>query len=106
MPTRISEDAGGGVERLAVNMVPVSLHAEMRRAFGEWLDAHEAWWTLLGTVAADKESIAQRRRLQELEQRVESTAKAFNQAKQRCSDSPLYAAMLHAAIAGAPPAVE
>ncbi len=106
MRTRISEGARGRDGPLAADMVPVSLHAEMHRAFREWLDAHEALWSLVGTMAADKESFTASRRLQELEQRVESAAKAFKQAKQRCSDSPLYAAMLYAAIAGAPPAVE
>ncbi len=106
MLTRFSENAPGRDGPLAANMVPVSLHAEMHRAFQEWLDASEAWSALRGTLAANGESVTGRRRLEELEQRVDIAARAFEQAKRRCSDSPLYTAMLFAAIARAPRAAE
>ena len=106
MRTHIPGNARGEDGPLAVGMRPVSLHAEMHRAFREWLDANEAWSTLRGALAANGESLTARRRLKELEQRVEAAAAAFKQAKQRCIDSPLYTAMLYSAIAGAPRAVE
>lgn len=102
MHTGLSENARGRDGAIAANMVPVSLHAEMHKAFQEWLDASEAWSILRGAMAANGESLTARRRLKELEQRVDIAAKAFKQAKQRCSDSPLYTAMLYAAIGGAP----
>lgn len=106
MLTRLSENARGRDGALAAEMVPVSLHAEMHKAFQEWLEVSEAWSTLRGTMAANGESLTARRPLEELERRVDIAARAFEQAKQRCSDSPLYTAILYAAITRTPRAAE
>ncbi len=100
MRTRESDNAPGRDRTQTANIMPVSLHAEARKAFREWLDASKAWSTMHGIIAEDGDSPTARRRLAELEQRAEAAAEAFQQAKKRCSESPLYTAMLYAAISG------
>ncbi len=63
--------------------------AEVRKAFREWLDASKAWAALRRTVEADGNSWTARRKLAELEERVEAAAEAFSQVQQRFNDMPL-----------------
>ena len=74
---------------LAGNGVPLTLRAEMRKAFREWLDASKAWSALRKTVEANGDSWTARRKLEELEERVDAAAETFRQVQQRLNDVPV-----------------
>ena len=78
---------------LEANMVNVSLHAQARGAFREWLDASRAWSTLRLDIEANGYSSTSRRELEELEKRLNTAADALRQAQQRLSDFPPRAAV-------------
>lgn len=98
MHTCVSSNAYGRGRTPAAKTTPESLHAELRKAFREWLDSSKEWSSFQRTIEANEHSASARRQLAELEQRLAVAAKAFAEAKQRCSESPLYTAALHATI--------
>jgi hypothetical protein len=63
----------------------------MRQAFREWLAASKAWGTLhraiVYSIEGNVHSATARRRLEELEQRLNAAAEAFEQTQQRLRDA-------------------
>jgi len=91
MSARIFDNESGTDEALAAKMVPVSLSDEIRKAFREWLAANKAWVTLHRAIVYSTEtngdSSTAKRRLKELEKRLNTAAEAFEQTQQRLNDS-------------------
>ncbi len=100
MPSRVPQNAHGRPRTPAGKTAPGILHAELRKAFREWLDASKECSAFERDVLERAGSPMAERRLAELKQRVEAKAEAFDRAKRRCSSSSLYVATLHAAISG------
>ena len=85
---RASDKEYGRDEGFAAHILPASLRAEMRMAFREWLDASKAWSTLRHSIEVDGGTSTARRKLEELEQRLNTAAEAFQQAQHRLSKAP------------------
>ncbi len=100
MPSRVFENAYGRPRTPAGRTAPGTLHAELREAFRDWLDASKECSAFETDVLEHGVSPTAERRLAELKRRVEAKAKAFDRAKRRCSSSSLYMATLYAAISG------
>jgi hypothetical protein len=90
MSERVSADESGTGEALAAETVPLSLRAELREAFREWLAANKAWVTLNRAIEANGDSSTARRKLKELDERLDAAAEAFEQTQQRLSDSHFF----------------
>ena len=78
---RGSDNEYGRDKALAANMVPASLRPEVRTAVREWLDASKAWSTLRQAIEANGDSGTARRRLEELERRLNAAAEAVERAQ-------------------------
>ncbi len=100
MHISMTDEAHGRGRTAEARTTPSALQAELRKAFREWLDASKEWSALQRRFGDAEPGPENRRRLAELEQQVEATAEAFAEAKQRCSESPLYMAMLYGTISG------
>ena len=85
MPYRESDNEDGQDKVLEANMVPMSVHAQMRKAFRDWLDASKAWSTLRQASQANGDRSTAKRELRELERRLNAAADAFTQTQQQLS---------------------
>ena len=97
MPSRVPQNAHGRPRTPAGKTAPGILHAELRKAFREWLDASKECSALEIDLLNQAGNPAAEHRLAELRQRVEAKAEAFDEAKRRCISSSLYVATLFAA---------
>ena len=98
MPRRLLQNLHGQSRTPAGKTAPGSLHAELRKAFREWLDASTECEAFERDALEAMGNPTAERRLTELRQRVDAKAEAFDEARRRCSSSSLYVATLYAAM--------
>ena len=87
MSYREADDQGGIDKGLAAKLASVNVDVQARKAFRKWLDASKEWSNLCQAIEANGASLAARRKLEELERRLNSAADVFEQTQQQLSDS-------------------